>query len=115
MSSSGINRAVTEDGAKYNKLKRPDDFLSFSSAAPPPDEAIKSDIKTESTKRSLEEADISDHEVKEEAIKRPRIQRPPINMDTGMHSMFPGMLDAEAELSDDSTTNEALAYLRGVR
>ncbi|KAF2741347.1 hypothetical protein EJ04DRAFT_507171 [Polyplosphaeria fusca] len=36
MSRSGINMATTADGATYNKLTRPDDYLSSLSGPPPP-------------------------------------------------------------------------------
>lgn len=118
-----VNTAVTTNGAKYNKLKRPDDFLEVTASA---NEGAKPDIAhTIAPKRSLDDADLSDDDdfdEVEEQNKRPRLQnvregrkkgfRPPVG-ENGMQSMFPGMID-DGNISDDST-NEALAYLRSVR
>lgn len=128
MAAVGPNLAVTRDGARYNKLTRPDDFIA-GLAAPNPDieEAPVSAPRktTESTKRTLDEADNGDGSEGEESRKRTRIARgtvnsksrskarQPLDMDYGMHSMFPGMVD-DGDMSDEST-NEALAYLRSVR
>ncbi|KAH7126688.1 hypothetical protein B0J11DRAFT_432683 [Dendryphion nanum] len=104
--AAGVNLATTKNGEKYNKLKRPDDFIA-NIAVPP-------------AKRTYEEVIIvSDEEQDDEPPSKraretfTRIKRP-LNMQTGMHSMFPGFLD-EDHSSSDETTNEALAYLRSVR
>jgi hypothetical protein len=130
----GVNTAVTRDGEKYNKLKRPDDFLT---AAPIEKATVKSDPTPSNgaCKRTLDDADITDQDSTEEQAKRPRfiISQDTLgkngkqnksqgkgktiyratNGESSMQSMFPGMIDS-GDLSDEST-NEALAYLRGVR
>ncbi|KAF2021695.1 hypothetical protein BU24DRAFT_488068 [Aaosphaeria arxii CBS 175.79] len=119
MSKSGINLAVTQDGSHYNKLKRPDDYFASPPLHPP---------LCSPTKRTLDQAEMSDgNDDGELTIKRPRgdtashlfkkrnskpIMRS-MNMDTGMQSMFPGIMDEEGD--SDEATLEALAYLRSVR
>lgn len=134
MASPGANLAVTEDGATYNKLRRPDNFIA-SITSPQNEDAVPALVPADSAKRTLDEADLNGREGDGEPdSKRARRQdtpskanssqklydaqartrkRQPLNMDTGMHSMFPGMLD-EGEFSDEDTV-EALAYLRSVR
>lgn len=133
MATPGANMAVTEDGSSYNKLKRPDDFKT--STATPSNEDAPALVPVASAKRTLDEAEFNGQDAHEETHnKRTRVhdtqskanslsklydaqtrtrKRQPVNMETGMHSMFPGMLD-EGEFSDDDTA-EALAYLRSVR
>lgn len=123
MLSTSMNRATTENGEPYNKLKRPDDFLTPNASSAHHNGETTTSRSTEPAKRTREEADISDGEAEDEPNKRPRVQNGPIkfgrksyrpqNTEIGMSSMFPGMLD-EGDLSDDAT-NEALAYLRSVR
>jgi hypothetical protein len=124
MSKPGVNAAVTEDGARYNKLKRPDDL--YTATAPTKTESTcTTPLLNESSKRTLDEADIDD-DGDEEPSKRSRMQNlrtaafdqnrsrvyhPPA--DNGQQSMFPGLID-DGDVSDDSM-NEALAYLRSVR
>ncbi|PSN70374.1 hypothetical protein BS50DRAFT_571627 [Corynespora cassiicola Philippines] len=53
MSGDGTNRAVTQDGETYNKLRRPDDYIaSLGSAAP------GASADSEPPKRKLEAADL---------------------------------------------------------
>lgn len=113
MSHSGINMAVTENGAKYNKLSRPEVFIESLSTNPAPRDPA-APVEAANTKRTVDKANLNDDGSREEKPKRSRTQQRATNAESGMQSMFPGMLD-EAELSDDSTTNEALAYLRSVR
>jgi hypothetical protein len=129
-----VNATITSHGARYNKLKRPDDFLTATTLA---NEGTESNFTppTATIKRTLDDADLSDDEddVIEELHKRPRLQNfqgnarkqntgngqgrskghRPTTGENGMQSMFPGMID-DGNISDEST-NEALAYLRGVR
>jgi hypothetical protein len=128
---AGVNQATTQDGAQYNKLARPDNFLNSLAAKAPAkeDAAVASPQLLDSAKRTLDEADIDDETGDETPIpKRSRIQnasktssnakkshnkhQPPSSDDYGMHSMFPGMID---ENGSDEETSEALAYLRSVR
>jgi hypothetical protein len=133
MATPGVNMAITEDGASYNKLKRPDDFMT--PIAMPSKEDVPALVPVDSAKRTLDEAEFNDEEAHDgHDSKRSRVhdtptnanssnklfvaqtrarKRQPLNMETGMHSMFPGMLD-EGEFSDEDTV-EALAYLRSVR
>ncbi|KAF2752274.1 hypothetical protein M011DRAFT_482987 [Sporormia fimetaria CBS 119925] len=122
MAPAGVNVTVTDDGATYNKLRRPDDFLT--SQVPPKPEL-------EFAKRTVDQAGLEDGETQEPPKRFRRAKKsstqngsPKIfdpaqvrvytaSEDTGMHSMFPGMLD-EAEQSDEET-NAAIAYLRSVR
>lgn len=127
MSRAGVNLAVTQDGAAYNKLCRPDDFMAnlASQPAPKPDAAPNSD----SNKRKLEDAEWTgstcndgrgSKRVKEEcspkySSKVPgtdsrRVKRPV--GDCGMQTMFPGL---DHDDSADEISSEALAYLRSVR
>ncbi|KAF2273673.1 uncharacterized protein EI97DRAFT_460862 [Westerdykella ornata] len=118
-----MDRATTEVGEHYHKLKRPDDFLAPTAGPAPRKNDTPPSRPAETAKRTLEEAGISDDEADEEPNKRSRLRNGPArfgrkgyrlqNTDIGMSSMFPGMLD-EGDVSDDATS-EALAYLRSVR
>jgi hypothetical protein len=133
MASAGVNRAITQDGEKYNKLKRPHDLLTSATAQSPPQ---RETVPQLTPTRAISEAhdDIANEEEPQskrlraaneasspgstpklyvQAQDRKRSNRAPLNMDYGMQSMFPGMLD-EGDVSDEST-DEALAYLRRVR
>ena len=89
----------------------------------------------ESTKRSLGEAGLDENnETRSKRTRTPNGDRKaaarqklfeadpnkasnlwrPIDTHCGMQSMFPGMVDDEDQMSDEST-NDALAYLRSVR
>ena len=144
MSHSGVNKATTEDGATYNKLRRPDDYLHSLTAPPPPPTKRKFDavevegeqeIEAPNNKRSREGLD-SSREAKPQAGANETARggnannaaranpRAPIVGDmrrvarpakeNGMHTMFPGLDDDSASDADD-TTRDALAYLRSVR
>ncbi|KAF2648682.1 hypothetical protein K491DRAFT_684501 [Lophiostoma macrostomum CBS 122681] len=134
MSPAGVNMATTQNGDKYNKLKRPDDAPA---SAPHPAAIVPAPLPSiQPAKRTFDEAGLTDTGTDEEPhSKRTRVPNgvsktasqhtPPLfkagatnvwrpfNMQCGMQSMFPGMVDDEY-LSDEST-NEALAYLRSVR
>jgi hypothetical protein len=131
MSGAGLNMATTQNGEKYNKLKRPDDLLA--SMPPPPEVVPALQSSTQSAKRTLDEAGITAKTNDEHDSKRARapngVSRAagqhahtlfkaeasnvwrPFNMQCGMQAMFP--VDDD-DMSDESM-NEALAYLRSVR
>ena len=143
MSHSGTNLAVTEDGAAYNKLRRPDDYLQSLTAAPPPHakrkfEAVgtgsEQDADEPNNKRSREAIEpIRKSHARIGASERPgeedtangasansresvtgsRNRIRPAK-ENGMQTMFPGLDDDSASDADD-TTRDALAYLRSVR
>ncbi|KAL1613207.1 hypothetical protein SLS60_001439 [Paraconiothyrium brasiliense] len=126
MSHSGVNLAVTEDGAAYNKLRRPDDYLQSLTAQYP----AKSELPP--AKRKFEAVAIADHEDapntkrsrEEHAPKKSATSASAVAGDTrrvfrpvkenGMQTMFPG-LDDDYASDEDDTTRDALAYLRSVR
>lgn len=127
MSQPGGNLAVTEDGAAYNKLRRPDDYLESLTARPPP----KSELPP--AKRKFEAVATANFEDDQEPhSKRSREQNAPstatisgralsdarramrAEKENGMQTMFPGLDDDSASDVDD-TTRDALAYLRSVR
>lgn len=121
MSRSGVNQAITQNGEAYNKLKRPDEFPSYTATGAFPKEDTLSTLPqpAESTKRTLDEAGINNvlaecepENKRSRVSNRHGVQRP-MNMDYGMQSMFPGIMDNED--SSDESTNAALAYLRSVR
>ncbi|KAF2642972.1 hypothetical protein P280DRAFT_467081 [Massarina eburnea CBS 473.64] len=131
MSRPGVNLAITADGETYNKLRRPDDFVASLAKPSPSEPAPAKPSVGESSKRKHDEAEISDSgsdkepeskRAREEHIRKPvaaektlvpdprRISRP--IRECGMQSMFPGLDDDD---SADDSTQDALAYLRGVR
>ncbi|KAF2109714.1 hypothetical protein BDV96DRAFT_651685 [Lophiotrema nucula] len=135
MSRSGVNLAVTEDGAPYNKLSRPTDYLdSLAGNAPPappkPTTVAAKPPTPESNKRKLEDVEDagsdSDSDSNSKRLKADNAQKElwsrgkrdttinrRMNPDTNMQIQFPG-LDSAGNTSDEDTT-EALAYLRSVR
>lgn len=126
MPHTGVNLAVTEDGAAYNKLRRPDDYLESLTAEHMPKRELPP------AKRKLEAVAADLHDNAEPSTKRPReesaprvaanpgrlardsrrVERPV--KENGMQTMFPGLDDDSASDADD-TTRDALAYLRSVR
>lgn len=143
MSNSGANRAITEDGAVYNKLRRPDDYLHSLTAPPPPPTKRKfdaveiegdQDSEESNNKRSREgfdpgresnaRADTKGQPREGNANKARANPQASLAGDTrrisrpvrenGMQTMFPGLDDDSASDADD-TTRDALAYLRSVR
>ncbi|KAF2438710.1 hypothetical protein P171DRAFT_525835 [Karstenula rhodostoma CBS 690.94] len=128
MPQPGANLAVTEDGAAYNKLRRPDDYLeSLTAQHPPKSELPPAKRKFEAvaaadldgdeeptTKRSREENAPRATAIPGRALARDtrHVERPA--KENGMQTMFPGLDDDSASDADD-TTREALAYLRSVR
>ncbi|KAJ4358654.1 uncharacterized protein N0V89_003238 [Didymosphaeria variabile] len=127
MSHSGVNMAVTEDGAAYNKLRRPDDYLQSLTAQYPAKselppakrkfEAVATadheDGQAPNTKRSREEhASAGATCARAVAGDKRRVFRPV--KENGMQTMFPG-LDDDSASDEDDTTRDALAYLRSVR
>lgn len=144
MSLSGVNKAVTEDGATYNRLRRPDDYLQLLTAPPPAPVKRKLDAvqvpgeqgeEQPGRKRPRERANqdwdaqagadakevLAEEDVKHKAGTS---TRGPLRGDArrvfrpvkenGMQTMFPGLDDDSASDADD-TTKDALAYLRSVR
>ncbi|KAL5403332.1 hypothetical protein PMIN03_009954 [Paraphaeosphaeria minitans] len=127
MSQSGVNLAVTEDGAAYNKLRRPDDYLeSLTVQHPPKSELPPAKRKFEAvaaadlngneepyTKRSREEDAPRAATMSNRALSDVRHAMRP-EKQNGLQTMFPGLDDDYASEADDAT-REALAYLRSVR
>ncbi|EOA81251.1 hypothetical protein ACJQWK_11090 [Exserohilum turcicum] len=115
MAASGSNLAVTKDGEAYNKLSRPDGYLT--STQPPLPSALAPSPAVASSKRKYEQENASE-------TKRARIDRNGPRSkgqlraheqfrEPGVRSALPG-LDGEEQLSDESI-DEAVAYLRSVR
>ncbi|KAH7078550.1 hypothetical protein FB567DRAFT_572061 [Paraphoma chrysanthemicola] len=110
MAGSGVNLAVTKDGGSYNKLQRPQDYLTASAPVPPLEDAlpVETPESTSQFKRKREPTDGSS------TSKRKRQVQDTSQLDScGMRTTLPG-LDDEDFASDDST-NDAMAYLRSVR
>ena len=134
MSLSGVNLAVTQNGEQYNRLRRPDDFLSTMPAPSSSQDALRPSLPLPMVaKRALDTTDTNDENAKDARLRkrtrpneeqaedgrhsapRPANVNRPFNPIYGMQSMFPGIMeDDDNDLSDEST-NEALAYLRSVR
>jgi hypothetical protein len=110
MAGSGVNLAITKDGGSYNKLQRPQDYLTANTAFPPPKDVSLVDVAgpTINPKRKREQTDGTSKS------KRKRQEQETVQTDLcGMRTTLPG-LDDEDFASDDSTSN-AIAYLRSVR
>lgn len=124
MVGPGLNLATTKDGEAYNKLQRPSqNYLASTApplalAKPPPTDA--SPFASIKRKRSYADATTGHKRTRLEQRKTPlstslaaaskeELRDP----DCGMRTMLP-ILD-DGELSSDSSTGEALAYLRSVR
>ncbi|KAF1947240.1 hypothetical protein EJ02DRAFT_449831 [Clathrospora elynae] len=120
MATLGVNLAVTKDGETYNKLKRPDDYL-LSPSPHPPHLAVASPSAFHSGKRKREQdgaagskrARAERNSTGHSAGSKGRFPSSDPAREYGMRTMLPG-LDAEDQLSDDSTS-EAVAYLHSVR
>jgi hypothetical protein len=129
MSEPGVNLAVTTDGETYNRLRRPDDYIASLTEPSPKDPAYTRPTISESSKRKLDDADISDSgkepeskRPKETQLRKPMASQKPLVADphrisrpmkeNGMQSMFPGV---DGDESSDEDTQDALAYLRSVR
>ncbi|KAK7189590.1 hypothetical protein DPSP01_001584 [Paraphaeosphaeria sporulosa] len=127
MPQSGVNLAVTEDGAAYNRLRRPDNYLESLTAQHP----LKSEIppakrKFEAVAAADLDGDKTPYTKRSRADDAPRVASSPgralsdtrrvkrPEKENGMQTMFPGLDDDSASDADD-TTREALAYLRSVR
>jgi hypothetical protein len=115
MSTVGVNLAVTKDGETYNKLQRPDGYLT--STQPPSIPPPTASPAAHGGKRKCAQEEVPD-------VKRARIERSaaqskkrPRAIDSyqeyGTRTVLPG-LDGEEQSSDESTS-EALAYLHSVR
>ncbi|CAO2657671.1 Nn.00g037970.m01.CDS01 [Neocucurbitaria sp. VM-36] len=113
MASSGFNLAVTKDGGAYNKLQRPDDYLlpTTVSHLPPLGAVVPPTAYSGKRKRGQDAAPGSKRARADASFAR-TIAGATVK-ECGMRPMLPGGNEDE-QLSDDST-NEALAYLRGVR
>lgn len=125
MSQAGVNLAITEDGAAYNKLRRPDDYLQSLTAQPPP----KSELPPAKRKFGALETTGPEQDG-EPQLKRSREEHAPRASartltgdarrvlrpirENGMQTMFPGLDDDSGSDADD-ITRDALAYLRNVR
>jgi hypothetical protein len=110
MAGPGVNLAVTKDGGSYNKLQRPQDYLTVTTPAPPLEDAlpVEAPESTSQVKRKREPTDSSF------TSKRKRQEQDMSQTDPcGMRTTLPG-LDDDDFASDDST-NDAMAYLRSVR
>ena len=141
------NVAVTQGGAGYNKLARPDEFISTSNSqhetsAIPPRHSIKRKLadaepptassdgepyikrtRPDSLPPSQELDNASTPSSKNSGVEvkssgnYSKLQHQPIrplDHTFGQRRQLPGLDDEEGEFSD-SSTNEALTYLRNVR
>ena len=113
MSGDGTNRAVTQDGETYNKLRRPDDYIaSLGSAAP------GASADSEPPKRKLEAADLIEDNT--HRVKRTRGDNGGKllfkNIQRG-NDMAGGMKAAIGMEGEDGAEvmRDALAYLNVVR
>jgi hypothetical protein len=114
MAQSGLNLAVTEDGAAYNKLRRPDDYLQSLTTQYPP----KPTGELPPAKRKFEAVAAPDARGDGQPnTKRSREEKASKRVkENGMQTMFPGLDDDSASDADaDASTRDALAYLRSVR
>lgn len=116
MASPRRNLAVTTDGETYNKLRRPDDYLTSTTPCLPP-LPIQFDASSSKRKRGRDSApgnkrskmssnyhgafEDGDHSRGLGSIK-----------DCGMRTMLPGL---DEELPSDDPMGEAVAYLQSVR
>jgi hypothetical protein len=122
MAGSGVNQAVTKDGDTYNKLQRPQDYLTASTVpprpwkSPLPDSAFAGKRKRGQTDASSQHkrARVEQRAAQKEKVgdsdknnKRSRIR------EGGLIAALPG-LDDEEHAPDDSL-DDALAYMRSVR
>ena len=122
----GKNLAVTEDGAKYNKLERPDDLLPTPQSEE--DVVVAQAAPEASTKRKLDDNDAAGIEP-ERKKGRKRLKddedldqpggsglgaevRRNFNPEYGRQEQFPGI---DEDNFSDGSMNEAMAYLRSVR
>ncbi|KAH7381668.1 hypothetical protein BKA66DRAFT_570794 [Pyrenochaeta sp. MPI-SDFR-AT-0127] len=112
MATTNLNFAVTKDGETYNKLQRPDDYLTSPTSHPPPRIATTF-LPGHQNKRKRGQNDASGNKrMKEEHnLSRPNNGGPV--RECGMRAMLPGVDDDEQH--SDNSTNEAIAYLRSVR
>jgi hypothetical protein len=125
MAGPGVNLAITKDGGTYNKLQRPDNYLTSTTPLPPPKKQPLADHipSTGAIKRKHEHADPASK------YKRTRVGQDRSHGDTsdtwaagkerlrgvenGMRTMLPGLDDEQHSVDGD--IDEALAYLRDVR
>jgi len=119
---------ASEDGEAYNKLRRPDDFVTALTAESPPALPPTLPPAVSSTKRKRENADSSEVGKKDkDSSKRFKKEQsgttagsftgnrrrvPGQVKENGMQTMFPGLDEND---SVDESTSDALAYLRSVR
>jgi hypothetical protein len=112
MAQSGVNLAVTEDGAAYNKLRRPDDYLQSLTTQHPP--RPRSELPPAKRKFEAVAAPGAGGDVQPNTKRSKEEHLPKRVKENGMQTMFPGLDDDSASDADDST-RDALAYLRSVR
>lgn len=111
------NRAVTADGARYNKLQRPNTLTAPPAQLPEHDEEpyrklSRSDAPPAQEPESGEECDEQQYDGPSASDKKPPSRQPRPDPTYGQRSFLPG-LDESADEEPD--TFEALAYLRSVR
>ena len=115
MSTLGVNLAITKDGATYNKLQRPNGYLTSTQPSSIP--SLTASPAVTSGKRKFAQEQVPE-------VKRARIEHNTAHskkgsrvldsyQEYGTRTVLPG-LDGEEQLSDESTS-EALAYLHSVR
>jgi hypothetical protein len=124
---AGINLAVTQDGETYNKLQRPGDYLTATTAPRPPrplrPPIADTSVAASASKRKYEQPDSASQRKRARPATRPATEStlpgPYANrkrsrdIDCGMRTMLP-CSDEEEALSDVSL-GDALSYLRSVR
>ncbi|KAF2856565.1 hypothetical protein T440DRAFT_494403 [Plenodomus tracheiphilus IPT5] len=123
MATTHSNLAVTKDGETYNKLSRPDDYLtSTTPLLPPLSPAVRPVVQ--STKRKHGGRDVTigsntNKRVKNESTSTDAnehvnvLRKPGLSNNYGMRTILPGD-DDDVDLMGDSI-NEAVTYLRSVR
>ncbi|KAI8937571.1 hypothetical protein NX059_005286 [Plenodomus lindquistii] len=125
MATTHSNLAVTRDGETYNKLSRPDDYLtSTTPLLPPLSPAVRplaqsnkrkrgrdATVNSKSSKRT-KDAEVSTC-LDDNADKRDKKDKWWSTGDYGMRTILPGV-DDDVE-STEGSIDEAMAYLRSVR
>ncbi|KAJ9665924.1 hypothetical protein H2201_004048 [Coniosporium apollinis] len=111
------NRAVTADGARYNKLQRPNTLIAPPVQLPEHDEEpyhklSRSDAPLAEEPESGEDCDEEQDKEPSTPDRKPPSRQPRPDPTYGQRSFLPG-LDESAD--EESDTYEALAYLRSVR
>ncbi|KAF2805307.1 uncharacterized protein BDZ99DRAFT_502151 [Mytilinidion resinicola] len=141
-SSKGRNLAVTKDGAKYNKLTRPDDLSDLipkaTSAAPPMDSAKRkldelnpanADTDEEPHSKRARPSELPPQEEYHLAVASTQQREAIINTRKSIkpklgarnekygqaQGIGPGLDEWDDGDATDSSTNEAMQYLRSVR